>query len=214
MTIVILKIIVHAVQLITIITCAWYLLKKNSSKPYRFFATGWILVLLYDLIMVTIGLINPVKNHWVYNIAFPLQQLFIMWFFILLLQQIKLIVVLVLFAVFAWLNLMMWQGPITLNTYTLALGGILILFPAVIKLLQLYRQDTSQSLFREPAFWVCTGFILHWGLATPFFAMYNFLWETYPGFFTYYFFTINFGFTVLLNISIIKVLQCSLHTPR
>ncbi|MBL7709439.1 MAG: hypothetical protein JNJ86_10225 [Chitinophagaceae bacterium] len=119
-----------------------------------------------------------------------------------------------LFAVFASLNLATWQGSIILNTYSLALGGILILLLAMIKLFQLYKQDTAHSLFREADFWICAGFILYWGLATPFFAMYNFLWENYPGFFTYYYFTISFGITILLNFSVIKALQCSINTAK
>lgn len=210
----ILRIITHTVQLITIITCTWYLFKKGSVQPYRFFAVGWMLVLLYDLGMVIIGLINPVNNHWVYNIAFPVIQGFSMWFFILLLQQTKWVLPLVLFAVFIVCNLIMWQGTITLNTYSLAFGGIMILLLALIKIYRLSKLDTPQSLFADPAFWIGFGFILYWGLATPFYAMYNFLWQNYPSFFIVYFFTVSFGFTILLNICIIKALQCSLNIAK
>lgn len=210
----ILKIVTHSVQLITIIACIWYLLKNSSIQPYRYFAFGWIIILAHDLGMVIIGLINPVKNHWVYNIAFPLIQLFSLWFFMLLLQQRKLFIALIFFAVFVSFNLLLWQGATTLNTYSIALGGVLILLLASIKLLRLYKQDTPESIFGDPAFWMCSGFLFYWALATPFFAMYNFLWQTFPGFFTFYFFTVNFFFIIVLNLCIIKSLQCSHNTTK
>lgn len=208
------RILTLAIEVMTVIACIRYLLKKNSVKPYRFFSTGWILILLYDLTMVTIGLIYPKNNTSIYNIAFPLQQLFVMYFFILLLEKKRLIVVMAIFGLFAVSSLLLWQDRITLNTYSLALGGVIILFFASYKLYSLYRLDTPKSLYREPAFWISSGFIIYWGLGSPFFAMYNFLWETFPKFFTIYFYTVNFGFTIMLNLCIIKALQCSLKTQR
>lgn len=210
-----LSIIPHTVQLMTVIACIFYLLKKKSFQPYRFFSAAWIIILLYDLTMVIIGLVYHVNNnHWVYNIAFPLQQFFIMYFFYLLSKSKKIIFVICLFGLFVVFNLVLWQGRVTLNTYSLALGGVIILLFAFYKLYSLYRIDTPESLYREPAFWICTGFIIYWGMASPFFAVYNFLWKTVPGFFIIYFYTVNFGFTILLNLSIIKALQCSLKTQR
>ena len=204
-----LKIITHTIQLVTIIACIWFLSKKKSLQVYRFFSTGWILVLLFDLVMVTIGLINPKNNNWIYNIAFPLQQLFIMYFFIQLLEKKKLLIVVSLFAMFAIFNFLLLQGNVKLNTYSLALGGMIIVLFAFFKLYKLYQLDSPQSLYKEPAFWICTGFIIYWGMGSPFFALYNFLWETAPRFFIVYFYTVSFGFTALLNFSIIKTLQCS-----
>jgi preprotein translocase subunit YajC len=214
MTTIPLKIITHTLQVATVISCIWYLSKRHSIQPYRLFAAGWIIVLCYDLVMVIIGLINPVKNHWVYNIAFPLIQLFSMYFFIHQPQQKKLALLMFLFTGLATCNLILLQGGLTLNTYSITLGGIMILFLASAKIFHLYKLDTSQSLFSDPDFWICSGFILYWGLATPFFAMYNFLWQTYPDFFIIYFYTVNFGFTIVQNICIIKALQCSLNTAR
>jgi hypothetical protein len=164
--------------------------------------------------MVVIGLINPKSNTWVYNIAFPLQQLFIMYFFVRLLQLQKSLVVLLLFSLFALWNLFFIQGKVALNTYSLALGGVIILLFAFYKLYRLYKEDSRESLYRDPVFWICAGFIIYWGMGGPFFALYNFLWQTTPDFFIVYFYTVNFGFTVLLNLSIIKALQCSLKAQR
>jgi|SRR5436190_1083667 hypothetical protein len=208
------KIITHAIQLMTIIACIRYLVFKKSLQPYLFFSIGWIIILLFDLAMVTVGLIYPKNNNWIYNIAFPLQQLFIMYFFTRLLENKNLYGVMSLFGLFAVFNLLFWQGRITLNTYSLALGGIIIVLFAFFKIFRLYRTDSPQSLYSEPAFWICTGFIVYWGMGSPFFAMYNFLWESTPSFFIIYFYTVNFGFTILLNLSIIKALQCSLITQR
>lgn len=209
-----LKIITHTVQLITILTCLWYLLKNKLRQPYRFFAAGWPVFLIHDLTMVVIGLINPAKNHWVYNIAFPLLQVFCMLFFLSLLRQKKIWFLIVMFGVFACLNLAFWQGGTTLNTFSLALGGIIILLLASTTLFRLYRQESSKSIFKEPAFWISTGFIFYWAIATPFFAMYNYLYQNFPGFFIIYFYTVSFFFIVWLNICIIKSLQCSLIMTR
>lgn len=214
MTIQVLKIVTHAVQLATVLFCGWYVFAKRPARVYGIFAITWMLILLYDLIMVVIGLINPVNNHWAYNLAFPIIQLFTAWFFIVMLRQMLLVLLMVLFAGFVCYNLIAGQGAVTLNTYSIALGGILILSLASVKLYLLSKEETPRSIFTDPAFWMCAGFILYWGLATPFFAMYNFLWLTYPVFFTFYFFTVSFGFTIILNICIIKALQCSLNTTR
>jgi hypothetical protein len=207
-----LKIITHTVQFITILACVWYLLKNKLRQPYRFFAAGWSVFLIHDLSMVVIGLINPVKNHWVYNIVFPLLQLFCMWFFMSLLQQKKIWLVMALFGIFACLNLALWQGATTLNTFSLALGGIIILLLASTTLFRLYREESTDSIFKEPAFWISTGFIFYWAIATPFFAMYNYLYQNFPGFFIIYFYTVSFFFIIWLNLCIIKSLQCSLPT--
>jgi hypothetical protein len=185
-----------------------------ATQSFVMFAIGWVIILFYDLTMVVIGLINPQNNTHIYNIAFPLQQLFIMYFFVRLLQLQKLLVVLFLFGLFALWNLFLIQGRVALNTYSLALGGVVILLFAFYKLYRLYKIDSRESLYRDPAFWICAGFIIYWGMGGPFFALYNFLWQTTPGFFIVYFYTINFGFTVLLNLSIIKALQCNLKAQR
>src|SRR6185295_11519594 len=121
-----LSIIIHAVQVMTVAACFYYLLKRRSAQPYRFFSLGWILILLQDLTMVVIGLFYPVHNQWVYNIALPLQQLFCMFFFMLLLQQKKWMIAMVIFTLFVLFNLFQWQGLVKLNTVSLALGGIII----------------------------------------------------------------------------------------
>ena len=214
MTTLFFKWITHAVQLMTVISCIYYLSNKRAVQPYRLFATGWAAVLLYDLTMVVIGLINPVNNHWVYNIAFAIIQLFCIWIFIEILGQRKWIYALLFYAAFAISNLIFLQGKTVLNTYTLAFGGTIILIAASVKLFLLWKEDTSRSLFADPDFWLCAGFIFYWGTATPFFSMYNYLWQVSEYFFTIYFYTVNFGATVILNLCIIKALQCSLRIAK
>jgi len=204
------RIITYAVQLATVIACFMYWFRKKSVPNYRFFSAGWAAVLLFDLTMVVIGLFYAENNNHIYNLAFPLQQLFTMYFFIRLSEWNKLIPLMAVFGIFAIINLLQWQGPVVLNTYTLALGGIIIVLFAFFKLYSLYSLNTPESIYKDPVFWVCTGFIIYWGMGTPFFTMYNFLWKTTPDFFIIYFCTVNFGFTILLNLSVIKALQCSL----
>src|SRR6185503_1093693 len=103
-----LSIIIHAVQVVTVAACLFYLLNKKSVQLYRFFSLGWILILLQDLTMVVIGRFYPANNLWVYNIAFPLQQLFCMFFFMRLLQQKKWIIAMVIFTLFVLFNLFQW----------------------------------------------------------------------------------------------------------
>ncbi len=206
-----LGILIHAVQLLAILACIIYLSNKRSTRLYRFLSVGWILILVQDLTMVVIGLFNPANNLWVYNIAFPLQLLFYMAFFSLLLGRRKWMLMMLPFALFAILNLLLWQGRVNLNTITIALGGIITVVLAFTKLYELYKQDTGQSLFRDPDFWISAGFIIYWGFASPYFAMYNYLWQEAPTFTTVYYYTFNFGLLILLNLSVIKTLQCSLR---
>jgi hypothetical protein len=184
------------------------LISKNLRQPYRGFAAGWLLVLSYDLTMVVIGLINPVTNHRVYNIAFIFQHLLIIWFFARLIKQRNFHWLLVIYGAFGIADLLFIQGATTLNTYSLAIAGVIILALAVLRIYEIYQEDTSENLFREADFWYCTGFILYWGLAAPYFAMFNYLWENFTRFSTIYFYTFSYGCTLLLNLSIIKALLC------
>jgi len=190
-------------------------MNKRSLQPYRLFSIGWILILLQDLTMAAIGLFFTTANNlWVYNISFPLQQLFCMFFFLQLLGQSKWMIGIFLFALFAAFNLAFQQGPGELNTMSIMVGGILIVIMACSELYSIYKRETAQSLFHDPAFWISAGFVLFWAFASPYFAMYNSLWKTHPTFFNAYFYTVNFGLLVLLNLSIIKALQCSLRATR
>ncbi len=208
------KIITHVVQVTTVIICIVFVFSEPSTTIYRLFAFGWAMILLSDLIMVVIGLLNPIPNVSIYNFIFPLIQLFCMWFFVAELQGKGLVFILLIFIAFAVLNLLFVQGSAILNTYSLSLGGIIIFLLASSKLYLLWKKETPSSLFAEADFWFCIGFILYWALATPFFSMYNFFGQAYPGFFRIYFFTVSFGATIVLNISIIKALLCSLTTIK
>lgn len=208
----VLKLITHAIQLLTVTSCVRFLLRHRSSPPFNTLAFGWLTILLFDLTMVVIGYFNGRVNHWAYNLAFPLQIVFILWVFTILLQRKYLWIAIAVFAIFAAINLIKVQGAMLLNTYSLALGGLLIFLLAAFQLFQLYREETALNIFGDPVFWLSIGMILYWGAATPFYAMYNFLWQTYPRFFTVYFFTVSFGFTVVLNLCIIKTLQCPPYT--
>lgn len=209
-----LAIVTHVVQLVTIIACILYLVDRRKNSPYRLFAIGWIIILLQDLAMAIIGFFHRTNNLWVYDIALPIQQAFCMFIFIQLLGKRSWIMIIPGFLFAAALNYFFWQGPVQLDTMSIGLGGILIVILAFAKIYQLYKDDVIHNFFKEPAFWISAGFILFWGFGSPFFAMYNFLWNANHNFFYIYFYTVNFGFLILLNLSIIKALQCSLNTRR
>jgi hypothetical protein len=208
-----LKILTHSVQILTIIIIIWVLVKRHNERPYSIFIKGWSLVLGFDLSMVGIGLIKPVTNHWLYNIALPLQHLLVIWFFTSIVGLKYFRWLISIFLTFAVINLFFIQGTVTLNTYTLAVAGLFTIVVAIVRLYELYLQDTTESVFSDPDFWYCTGFILYGGLSTPYFAMYNYLWHNFTGFTTVYFYTFNFGFAILLNLCIIKAVLCQL-TPK
>ncbi|MDE3251147.1 MAG: hypothetical protein KGO82_20950 [Bacteroidota bacterium] len=196
----------------TIATCIVYLLSGTHDRQYRFLAAGWAVVLLFDLSMVLIGYFHPVKNHWVYNIAFPLIQLLSMTVTVFGQYWLR-YPALALIGFVIW-NLAAVQGATTLNTYSIAMGGIMILVVACIRLSQLAKIDTGESLFTDPDFLFCAGCIVYWGIMTPFYAMYNFLWENFSNFLSSYFFTISLGATIALNYLVIKALRCKLRTAR
>lgn len=208
----VLSLITHAVQIATIAACIYYVINGQKDRQHRLLSVGWALVLLYDLGMVLIGYFYPVKNHWAYNIAFPLIQLLSMS--VIVFGQRWVWYAASVFIIFVVWNLASLQGATTLNTYSIALGGILIVVFAGIRLYQLSKIDTGQSLFADPDFWFCAGCTVYWGIMTPFYAMYNFLWENFRNFLSDYFFTISFGATIALNLSVIKALQCKLRTAK
>lgn len=209
-----LKIATHLVQLVTIAVILGQLFQRKAPPPYRLFMAGWALVLLFDLTMVLIGLYRPVNNHWLYNIAFPLQYLVVTWFFSVLTRRKRAWWLPLVFIAAACLNLLFIQGSETLNTYTLSLAGLLVFSLAITRMYELYREETERDLFSEPDFWYSTGFTLYCGLATPYFAMYNYLWQHFTRFTTFYFFTFNYGFAIILNLCIIRAALCRPSTRK
>lgn len=192
----------------------WFIRKHDLNDSYKAFAIGWMLVLIFDLVLVVRGLIEPVNNNWLYNFAFPLIHLLCLWFLNQLLRSKLLVVAICLFSAFAIYNWKFLQGPDYLNTYSLALGGVFIFLAAAALIYKLWKEDTARSLFSDPDFWICTAFIIYWGIETPFFTLYNFLYKNFENFFVLYFSFVHLGITIVLNICIIKALRCKQSTQR
>lgn len=204
----------HTIQVWTIVVCIYFLIKCRCKDSYRVFALGWILVLMADLFMVVWANWDNSNNNWVYNIIFPVFQLICCWFLYEQLKLKTLLAAIILFFGFVLYNLFFLQGTDYLNTFSLAAGGVLIFLGAIAQVFRLWKEETSMSLFSDPCFWVCTGFVIYWGINTPFYTLYNYLYRNYENFFITYFNYVSFGITMVLNVCIIKALQCRLSLQK
>ncbi len=80
-------------------------------------------------------------------------------------------------------------------SYTI--GNLVLLANILRYFYQLSTSDKILTFFREKMFWISLGLLIFWLGALPFYGIFNFLYDSYPGIFTYYFpFVMLFNYTM------------------
>jgi hypothetical protein len=160
-------------------------LVKTIPMNYRVFA--WLIIFL--VLMETaynIVAFNHIKNHFLFNIAETIQFFGVGWFFYTVIQNPALRksvwVFLWIFPFFALVNNVWIQGFYNLNTFTYIIGGGFIVLLCVAYLWQLYFSDDTQSIFRDPVFWITLAYLFYCAILVPYIGMLDYLWKKYPGF--------------------------------
>jgi len=159
---------------------AIYVFRKSLPFSYR----GIVLLIIILSILETIAYIigfNGIKNHFLFNIIYALRSAFLASFFNSWLYHsgIKRIIriFLFIFSLFVIVNTMWIQGFFTLQTYSFVLGGSFILLLSVAYLWEVYTNEESKNIFRNPVFWFSVAHLIYFAVSVPYIGMFNYLWD-------------------------------------
>jgi hypothetical protein len=157
------------------------LLTFRRSYPFHFKAL-LIFVFLYSIVD-TIGNVMAAyykqNNLFLYNILYGVQYIVIAFFYYYILQNLTLKKMIkgffFVFPLFFIINSIVIQGFYPLQTYSHVLGGGFILLLAVAYIWQVYTSLETQSIFRDPVFWISLSLLFYFGLNVPYLGMLNYL---------------------------------------
>ncbi|HVV05203.1 MAG TPA: hypothetical protein VHC96_13325 [Puia sp.] len=82
-----------------------------------------------------------------------------------------------LFVLIVVINFLFIQRTAGFNSFTYALGCLLIAVICIYYFFELFQSTTSVNLTRQPAFWICAGLIFFYACSFPVYALLNFLKE-------------------------------------
>lgn len=80
-----------------------------------------------------------------------------------------------IYIVFAFLNIMYFQGYNTFHTISFSIGSLLIVFFSITYFLDLLRLPKSEDLVTNPYFWICSGLLFFYICGFPLYGLVN-LW--------------------------------------
>lgn len=201
------------------LTCltAIFIFRKTLPFSYRGFAVLIILLSVLETIGNVIGFIYS-NNHFFFNIIYAIELTFVPWFFQYWLQRLwirKIIQGFILiFPLFVLVNTIWIQGFLTLQTYSYVFGGSVILLLSVSYLWELYTDEESQNILRNPIFWFSLAYLIYFSVSVPYFGMLNYLVANYPSFATLYYELIFDGTICLYNILLTTGLLCLKPTTK
>jgi len=164
------------------------------------------------------GYFGGIKNHFFFNIIYAVELIFLPIFFKnwLHLHVVKKIIpgFLFIFSVFVIVNTLWIQGFFTLQTYSFVFGGSFVLILSVAYLWELFTDEESQNIFRNPVFWFSLAYLIYFAVSVPYLGMLNYLLANYPSFATLYYELIFEGTICLYNILLTIGLLCMKPTTR
>ena len=187
------------------LTCltAIFVFRRHLPSSYRWFVVFIILVSVIETVANYLAF-KLIKNHFLFNVIFALELTFIPLFFKCWLRQpaIKKLITgyLFIFLTLVFANTIWFQGFYTMQTYTYALGGSFVLFLSFVYLRELYIDEETQNIFRNPLFWFSIAFLIHFAVNIPYFGMLNYLVKNQLKFATKYYLLIMDGAICLYNI--------------
>lgn len=80
-----------------------------------------------------------------------------------------------IYIVFAFLNIMYFQGYNTFHTISFSVGSLLIVLFSITYFLDLLRLPKSEDLITNPYFWICSGLLFFYICGFPLYGLVN-LW--------------------------------------
>ena len=79
---------------------------------------------------------------------------------------------------------------------------------AVAYLWQLYTSDETQSIFRDPVFWISLAYLFYCTISVPYLGMLNYLYENYPEFTRQYYVIIYDVAIIIKNVLLTAGFLC------
>jgi len=80
-----------------------------------------------------------------------------------------------LYPLMALFNIYFIQKITIFNSMTYSFGCLLMVAICIYYFFELFQHPYSGSLFREPAFWICSGLLFFYSCSFPIFSLLNFL---------------------------------------
>ena len=180
---------------------AAFALRKSLTFSWLIFS--WLIIFIS--IMETIANImafNGIPNHFLFNIFDPIYFFAIAWFFYFQLHSpgIKKIIrfYLWIFPLFVLANALFIQSFFNLNTNSYVFGGSFILLLSVAYLWQLYTSDETESIFRDPVFYISMAYLFYYAISVPYLGMLNYLYKRHPEF-TKTYYLVVYDFAIIIN---------------
>ncbi len=155
---------------------------------------------------------HNMPNHMLFNFFDPLEFFVIPLFYYYQLSSrvLKNIirVYLFIFPIFVVVNLLLIQDIHQLATNSYVCGAVFTLLTAMAYLWQLYTSDDTDSIFRDPVFWISLAYVFYCAVSIPYLGMLNDLWEKHPVFTRQYYFIMYYGAIIINRIFLIIAFIC------
>lgn len=186
-------------------------LRNGLPFAYRLFA--WLIILL--TVFITIAYVmafHNMPNHMLFNLFDPLEFFVIPLFYYYQLSSHRLKniirVYLFIFPIFVVVNLLLIQNIHQLATNSYVVGAAFTLLAAIAYLWQLYTSDDTDSIFRDPVFWISLAYVFYCAVSIPYLGMLNDLWQKHPVFTRQYYFVMYYGAIIINRIFLIIAFIC------
>jgi len=152
--------------------------RKTQPLSYRWFAVFIVVISILETIENYMAF-RGINNHFFFNIIFAFELTLLPLFFNYWLHflTVKKIITgfLFIFPVLLLVNTIWIQGFYTLQTYTYVLGGSFVLLLSVAYLRELYTDEETHNIFRNPVFWFSIAYLIYFAVFVPYFGMLNYL---------------------------------------
>ena len=180
-----------------------FVFRKIQNLYYRWFGVFIIFISVLETIGNWIAF-QGIENYYFFNIIFAVELTSLPLFFKYWLQlaAVKKIIAgyIFIFPVLVIINTLWIQGFFTLQTYTFVLGGSFVLLLSVAYLRELYTDEETKNIFRNPVFWISIAYLIYFAVSVPYFGMLNYLVENQLEFASKYYSIIMNGTICLYNI--------------
>jgi hypothetical protein len=189
---------------------------SKSPLSLRIVTIISIMTFIFEVVGNYMGYLG-INNIWLYNISdlirFPLWFMFF-YFSLSTSRQKKTTLIFTFLYPIIWVGLNFFQDIGIFQTYSFILGSILLLILCFLYLLNEYKSNSTESVFKNPELWICLGLLFYYSLNLPFIGLYNLL-NSISSSFTYtYFYICVVGSSILLSLSIITSFLCNLRNRK
>lgn len=181
---------VYFVYVIPLTLSAIFSLKSfrlKWPKYYRYFSVFLFFTLFIEIFAISWKLFlfkssfgsYSDSNLWIYNLYLIPEYMFYFFFYYSCLknQIVKktFILLFILYAVFAIINLIWIQSFYTLNSYNIIVGNILVVLLSLSYFNQSLNDKGSKRQVLQPLFWISVGAFIFFTGSLPYFIFMNYL---------------------------------------